>query len=173
MLEKAQVYMANFKQRQGDFDMSMLQADESHAESRYGMAVPEQRQQLDMAFFYADPLVARTNEGLLVEYSVPLDLATEYAMLQSNLAETNKQFCVAKEAMSLKSLHAIISQNPTLLHISCHGSYELSDSDKQFYLSIEGDNNDGLEEKLFQQRLSQVLQIFKDKKGGGRHRHSI
>ena len=44
---------------------------------------------IDMVFLYADPIVTKAVNHL-VEYSVPLDLETEYRMLLTTLNSTNK-----------------------------------------------------------------------------------
>ena len=56
------------------------------------------------------------------------------------------------------SLTHVIMQNPKIIHISCHGSYDQVDDGKQFYLSIEADN--GLEMKLTQQDLNSIMGNF-------------
>lgn len=100
-----------------------------------------------MVFLFADPLVAQSEEGdAFVDYIVPLDLESEYMNIVKNLYHTNKQFNLIKKAMTIDSLTHVIMQNPKIIHISCHGSYDQVEESKQFYLSIEADN--GLEMKL-------------------------
>ena len=78
-----------------------------------------------MVFMFADPLVV-DNNGTMMEYIVPLDLDTEYANISNNLYLTGKEFRLQRRAMTLDSISDVITQNPKILHISCHGSYDLS-----------------------------------------------
>lgn len=66
-------------------------------------------------------------------------------------------FTISKKAMNFRSLQDTICQNPKIIHISCHGSYD--EQTKEFYLSIEDSNNYGLDEKLTQEKLKHILRL--------------
>ena len=78
---------------------------------------------------FADPLVAE-NKGILVDYIVPLDLEFEYANIVNNLRLTGKHFKLHRQALTRSSLSELITQNPKILHISCHGSFTEVDGKK-------------------------------------------
>lgn len=109
---------------------------------------------IDMVFMFADPLVVDHN-GKMLEYVIPLDLDNEYSNIANNLYLTGKEFRLQKRAMTLDSLTDVITNNPKILHISCHGSYDLKDGKKEFYISIEEKN--GKEIKLYQHKLKDML----------------
>lgn len=112
-----------------------------------------------MVFMFADPLVV-DNNGTMMEYIVSLDLDNEYANISNNLYLTGKEFRLQRKAMTLDSLGDVISLNPKILHISCHGSFDLMDGQKEFYISIEREN--GQEYKLYQKKLKDMLDGHKN-----------
>ena len=66
-------------------------------------------------------------------------------------------FVITKKAMNTKSLQDIICQNPKIIHISCHGSYD--EQQKEFYLSIEDVNPNGKEYKFTKIQLQHILKL--------------
>lgn len=93
--------------------------------------------QVDLVFMFADPLVVDYN-GKKIEYMVSLDLDSEYSNICKNLYKTRKQFRIQKRAISKESLSEVITQDkPKIIHLSCHGSYDIKDGNKEFYISIE------------------------------------
>ena len=82
------------------------------------------KNKLDMVFFYADPLVVQVEDSSFVDYTVSLDLETEYQGIVENLMMTGKKFLLMKEALSIDSLEKVLCKNPKIIHISCHGSFQ-------------------------------------------------
>lgn len=121
--------------------------------------MPDQGDSVDMVFMFADPLVVDVN-GKMIEYMIPLDLDSEYANICKHLYSTGKEFRIQKRAMTLETLSDVITQNPKILHLSCHGSFELKNGEKQFYISIENDK--GQEFKLYQSKLQDMLKGHKN-----------
>lgn len=141
-----------------------------------GMMRAKNQEPLDLAFFYADPLVAHVRDKGTVEYCVPLDLETEYRQIVDSLEGLNKRFSIAKEAMTTGTLADIISKQPTMLHISCHGSFDTVDGQRQFYLSIEDNKNNSCEQRLTVTKLRQLLEQAKAEKrsdGAGKRRQIL
>jgi basic membrane lipoprotein Med (substrate-binding protein (PBP1-ABC) superfamily) len=104
-----------------------------------------------MAYLYADPIVKKNNLTKELEAAdQPLDLNVEYSDIIKNLKDIGKQFTIVRESANVESIQRIISQNPKVIHISCHGDYD-KDTQK-FYLAIE-DINNGVEDKFNEERL--------------------
>lgn len=60
-----------------------------------------------------------------------------------------------KEAVNNESLLAVVTQNPKIIHISCHGAFD-NEELQQFYLAFE-QKDTGIEHKFTQEFLAQML----------------
>jgi CHAT domain-containing protein len=59
-----------------------------------------------------------------------------------------------KEAANFETLKQILSKQPKIIHISCHGDYD--EESKQFYLAFE-EKDTGVLDKLTEKRLIKLL----------------
>lgn len=118
-----------------------------------------------MVYFYSEPLAAEVwdeaNERykLVSTASQQLSTENEYNRLVEILKSTQKQFRIMRQAVNFESLKVIISQRPSIIHISCHGDFE--EDTKQFYLQFEGVGN-GIVDRFNQQRMLDLLGDEKD-----------
>ncbi len=112
-----------------------------------------------MAFLYSDPLMMKHKQKD-VPFSDPLDTEKEFQHLCLYLSTHNpkKKFYVKREAATRSSLSQIIQEQPTILHISCHGLP--SDKDRSTYsLAFESTNDRGFLELFGEKELRSLLNL--------------
>ena len=91
----------------------------------------------DMAFMFADPIIKedKKKQGEMIETWMPLDLEKEYMDIKESIHNEEKAFSIKKVAINSRSLADTLTDNPKIIHISCHGDYDRkSDS---YYLAFE------------------------------------
>lgn len=121
-----------------------------------------------MVYLFADPIVSERQSGGLEPVSVPLDLETEYEMLLMELKKAKKQFKIKKESINHVSLNRMIGENPKIIHISSHGAKDPKSG--KFYLAAECEGDKmGIEDKLDQERLTELLDLNCDEDGKPNH----
>jgi len=90
-----------------------------------------------MAFMFADPIIKedKRRSGEMIETFMPLDLEKEYLDIKESICNEDKKFSIKKVAINSRSLSDTLTDNPKIIHISCHGDYD-KESDS-YYLAFE------------------------------------
>ena len=60
----------------------------------------------------------------MVETYMPLDLEKEYLDIKESISYTGKKFLIKKVAINSRSLGDTLTDNPKIIHISCHGDFD-------------------------------------------------
>jgi hypothetical protein len=55
---------------------------------------------------------------------MPLDLEKEYVDIKESICNNGKKFAIKKIAINSRSLQDTLTDNPKIIHISCHGDYD-------------------------------------------------
>ena len=110
---------------------------------------------LDIAIMYAEPL-ARTDGRLT--YSLPdaVDYEEECNKIYETLESKQLKIHLAIEIASRDSLIKVLSRNPVILHILCHGEYDKTR--KKFFLCFE--NAQGELDPFYADDLRDILSKF-------------
>lgn len=69
----------------------------------------------------------------------------------------DKRFVVKREVATRLFLSQIIQEEPTILHISCHGKYEPRKNKESFSLIFESRDNIGFAEMIDEEKLKNIL----------------
>jgi hypothetical protein len=79
-----------------------------------------------MAFMFADPIIKedKNRPGKMIETHMPLDLEKEYLDIKESICDEDKKFTIKKVAINSRSLSDTLTDNPKIIHISCHGDYD-------------------------------------------------
>ncbi|CDW81385.1 UNKNOWN [Stylonychia lemnae] len=112
-----------------------------------------QKKKLDLAYLYSDPLVYRDKDKLWPMDS-PLDTEIEFREIYKILSQRKKVFTIRKDAVNFENLKQILAAQPSIIHISCHGDYDLTL--KQYYLAFE-EKDSGILDQLTEERLGSLL----------------
>ena len=67
---------------------------------------------------------------------------------------TKKTFKIDRHPISVDGFSQMLAKKPTILHISCHGAYDIEK--KEFFLQIEK-RGSGISEKLYEKKLREIL----------------
>jgi hypothetical protein len=74
-----------------------------------------------------------------------LDCEQEYTMLVKILKQNKKETRINKMPLNFESFKQVLTLNPKMIHISCHGDYDKVQ--KEFYLAFE-ENGTGILDKF-------------------------
>lgn len=136
------------------YDLEKQGGDQDEEEENFSQI----RQEIDIAVLYAAPLVKgdrlkmKSCEGFNINYSREKEhMLKEF---KDNAIDTEVRFEVA----TLKNLRMIMSLNPKIVHISCHGYYIKNLTD--FVLAFESSEMVGLTEEVSQNSLRGVLKGY-------------
>eukprot|EP00347_Sterkiella_histriomuscorum_P024050 403332474 len=111
------------------------------------------KKKLDLVYLYSDPLVERIKDQTY-SLSTPLDTGSEYREIVKTLQSSKKQFIIKRDAVNFEILKQILAAQPSMIHISCHGDYDIKL--KQYYLAFE-EKDSGVLDKLTEDRLCSLL----------------
>jgi len=75
---------------------------------------------------FADPIIkeSKNHPGQMIETYMPLDLEKEYMDIKESICNEDKKFKIKKVAINSRSLADTLTDNPKIIHISCHGDYD-------------------------------------------------
>ena len=79
-----------------------------------------------MAFMFADHIIKedKRHRGQMIETYMPLDLDKEYSDIKESICNIGKKFSIKKVAINSRSLGDTLTDNPKIIHISCHGDFD-------------------------------------------------
>lgn len=81
-----------------------------------------EKDSLDFAFLFSDPLMIEDSFNKLYPMKEPLDVGTEFREIQKYISRhSNKKFVMRKEVATYETLKTILLKRPKIIHISCHG----------------------------------------------------
>ena len=118
----------------------------------------EGREDLDFAFLYSNPLVARNAQGGVSSLNEPVNFSGECNDIIKVIEEKKKKFSVEIEVASENEFLKVLRKKPKILHIMCHGSVETKKSSSIYFLEFEGEN--GEQFQLTQDILKKDLERF-------------
>lgn len=114
------------------------------------------KQKLGLAIMYAEPLVRREGKNLSTLPDA-VDYEEECSKIYETLDQKGLQIDIIIEIATRENLINVLSRNPTILHIICHGEY---DNDRnQFYLCFE--NAEGQMDPMYASDLRAILETLK------------
>jgi hypothetical protein len=114
-----------------------------------------------MAFMFADPIIKEDRKkGKMVETFMPLDLEKEYLDIKDSICSIGKKFSIKKVAINSRSLQDTLTDNPKIMHISCHGDFDMKE--KKYYLAFEKELT-GEEQKFMETSLKEIIDLAKGK----------
>jgi len=108
-------------------------------------------EQIDIALMYSEPLIKRDEYGILA-LGEPVDFEEECNKLIEIFRSKDRRCNVYFEIATLEHLVNVLSLNPTILHIICHGEYNKQRG--QFYLCFE---DNGELREVYSENLKGIL----------------
>lgn len=107
---------------------------------------------LDIAIMYAEPLARTDGKGV---YSLPdaVDYEEECNKIYETLERKEMRIHLGIEIASRENLVKVLSSNPVILHILCHGEYDKQKG--KFFLCFE--NSNGELDPIFAEDLKDIL----------------
>lgn len=111
---------------------------------------------LDIAIMNAEPLVEIINSKNITSLPDPVDYEEECREIYATLMEKGVKIQLIFEIATRTNLVNVLSRNPTILHIMCHGEYNKEKD--QFYLCFE--KTTGEIDKLYAEDLKEILNKF-------------
>ena len=109
---------------------------------------------------FADPIIKenKNNPKGMVETFMPLDLEQEYMDIKESVSGVGKKFFINKIAINSRSLQDTLTDNPKIIHISCHGDYDKKN--ENYYLAFEKEFS-GEELKFTETYLKKIMASVK------------
>jgi hypothetical protein len=117
--------------------------------------IMNEESRLDFSFFYSNPLLKDTNDKQDVPLNDPIDFESEINCLVDILKGSEKKITTRFDVATYENIALVLSRRPRILHISCHGAYEVVDGESRFFLYFE--DNKGKLEKFDTKKLKEVL----------------
>ena len=117
---------------------------------------PTNKQKLDLAIMNAEPLVEIKNSKSVLSLPDSVDYEEECREIYATLMDKGVKIHLMFEIATRANLVSVLSRNPTILHIMCHGEYDKER--KQFYLCFE--KATGEIDKLYAEDLKEILSKF-------------
>ena len=113
-------------------------------------------QNLDLAIMNAEPLVEIRNSKSVLSLPDSVDYEEECREIYATLMDKGRKINLMFEIATRTNLVSVLSRNPTILHIMCHGEYD--QERKEFYLGFE--KATGEIDKLYAEDLKEILSKF-------------
>ena len=116
------------------------------------------KQRLDIAIMYAEPLVKKEGFGIL---SLPdaVDYEEECNQIVEIVERKELGINLVIEIATRENLINLLSRSPTVLHIICHGEYD--SKREEFFLCFE--NEEGQLDPIYQSDLQAIPEILRKK----------
>mgnify|MGYP000940819129 FL=1 len=111
---------------------------------------------LDIAIMIAEPLVEIVGSKAVFSLPDAVDYEDECREIYSTLRDKEGKIFMTYEIATRTNLVNVLSKNPSILHIMCHGEYD-SENNK-FYLCFENSNSEI--DRLYADDLRDILQKF-------------
>ncbi len=112
---------------------------------------------IDIGVLYSSPLVELIGEEDELQYcrpaNEPVNFSEECSNILKSLMECHKKIKVHVECATDERFLTIVKSHPTVLHVMCHGSYDVKS--QQYYLEFE--NRSGALLKLTTEKLREFL----------------
>lgn len=132
---------------------------EMHSRDHRGFPFLNNDHKLDIAIMNAEPLVQVLESRKVLSLPDAVDYEEECREIYDTLRDKQYKILLMFEIATRTNLVNVLSKNPKILHIMCHGEYD-STSD-QFYLCFE--NSNGELDRLFAADLKDILNRFETK----------
>jgi CHAT domain-containing protein len=87
---------------------------------------------------------------------VPLDTEHEFKEIHKIIKYSNKSFLMRKDAIDYERFKTVLLKKPTMIHISCHGSYIKENGKNLYYLALEEKEN-GILNQFNEHKIKRLL----------------
>ncbi len=119
---------------------------------RSSRALQSYAKEVDISYLYAVPLVRlekRAGKEEPLPLTNPIDAYKEIETIHKELLSSKKEIQLTLNTGSLTTLNHALEQKPKILHISCHGGYELESGsgERKLYLYLESNKLPGVMDK--------------------------
>lgn len=105
-------------------------------------ALMTRKEDLDFAFLFSNPLVARNPQGGVSSLNEPVNFSRECNDIIQRLEEKKMKFNVEIQRATQSDFLKVLRRKPKILHIMSHGSVEIIKSNTVYFLEFEGENGE-------------------------------
>ena len=122
------------------------------------------KKDLDIVYIYAMPLVKKSKRGLKEALLNPIDAHKEVTALEKLFLNSKKEIQFSINTGNTSNIRRVLEQHPKVLHISCHGGYELEDGKSKPYLYLEDNKSIGIMQKYSEETIREIFNLIKSDK---------
>lgn len=118
---------------------------------------PSIKKETDIAYLYAMPIV-KVEQKKLIPLNNPIDAYKEIDVLQKEIKESAKEVVFRINVGTYLELMSALAMKPMILHISCHGGWEIIDNEPKLFLYLESSKLNGEVEKFSVEEIKRWFQ---------------
>jgi len=97
----------------------------------------------DIFYLYAVPIVKKDDKGIC-SLADPVDAYHEIHDIIAETRERKKDILIRIDVATFDRIRNALAMRPKILHISCHGGYEIVNGEQKLFLYLENNELDGI-----------------------------